>query len=233
MTTISILNSSTIPEAYITLEALGRVNEIVRQSDKEVGWMGQMIRQEHKSGLITLTLFNPYVPRQIVSAATTDIDADGVAEYALAVKQPELIKWWGHSHVNMGITPSGTDMTTFHEHIENDPDNPFVMTIHNKERLTYCNIYIGGGLFVEDAALHVDWDDPEMVKSVEKELKANVTEKVYVTPKPNKANGYHTGGKTSKGKGKRSGSRSNRKQSSEPTKQERNAASNFVGFGFC
>lgn len=232
MTTISILNGNQLPSAFITIEALARVHEIVRQSDKEVGWMGQMIQEVDDKGMISLTLFNPYVPRQEVSGATTDIDAEGVAEYALSVKKPELIKWWGHSHVNMGVSPSGTDITTFNEHIEHDPDTPFVMTIHNKDNATYCNIYLGRGLYINDAGLHIDWNDSKMVKSVAKELKANVRDKVYVTPKFNQANGYNSGNTPSKRKSKRSGSRSNRKQLSHTTQQQRNVARNSVGFGY-
>ena len=232
MTTISILNGAQLPDCYITIDAMARVHEIVRQSDKEVGWMGQMIRRVNDNGMISLTLFNPYVPRQEVSGATTDIDAEGVAEYALAVKQPELIKWWGHSHVRMGTSPSGTDITTFNEHIEADPDNPFVMTIHNKDHETHCNIYLGGGLYINDAPLYVDWNNPKMVKSVEEELEANVREKVYGYVKPATPNGNSPGKPTSKGKGKRGRGRGNRKQLSVATQQERNAASNAMGFGF-
>lgn len=231
-TTISILNGNQLPSAFITIEALARVHEIVRQSDKEVGWMGQMVQEVDDKGMISLTLFNPYVPRQEVSGATTDIDADDIAKYALSVDNPDLIKWWGHSHVNMGVSPSGTDITTFNELVENDPDNPFVMTIHNKSHVTHCNIYLGKGLYINDADLHIDWDDEEMVESVAKELKDNVRDKVYVTPKFNQANGNYSGKSPSKRKSKRSGSGSNRKQLSHTTQQQRNVASNTVGFGY-
>jgi hypothetical protein len=191
-----------------------------------------MIRHEDKKGLISLTLFNPYCPRQEVSGATTDIDAEGIADYALAVKQPELIKWWGHSHVNMDVSPSGTDMTTFHEHVENDYENPFIMTIHNKSHKTYCNIYLGHGMYAEDVSLHIDWDNPKMVKQVKKELKANVREKKYVAPKPSPANGYYTGNKIGNNNSQRGGSGGNRLQLSSTALAVRNAARNLVGFGF-
>ena len=232
MTTVTVLNERAIPDLFITLPALGKVHEIVRQSPKEVGWMGQMVREVDDKGLISLTLFNPYCPRQEVSGATTDIDAEGVAEYALAVKQPELIKWWGHSHVKMGVSPSGTDMTTFHEHIEHDPDVPFVMSIHNQMHETYCNIYIGGGVYAENVPLHIDWDNGDTVKEVAEELKLNVREKVYAIPKSPQTNGYNSGKPSGKGKGKRNRSGGNRKQSSVPTQQERNVIDNAVGFGF-
>ncbi len=232
MTTVTVLNQLAIPEAFITIDAMAKVTEIVRQSTKEVGWMGQMVREEHDNGMISLTLFNPYCPRQEVSGATTDLDADAVGEYALSVKQPELIKWWGHSHVNMCVDPSTTDMTTFYEHIEDDPDNPFVMTIHNKQHDSYCNIYLGGGVFAEAVSLHIDWQNPKVVKEVKAELKLNVREKKYVGAKLTKANGYRTSKKAGKGKGKRSGSGGNREQPSVATLQERNAICNLMGFGF-
>lgn len=230
MTTISLLCEDAVPHIFITVPAMSRVHEIVRQSKKEVGWMGQMIAGECTNDMKSLTLFNPYCPRQEVSGATTDIDAEGVAEYALKVKQPELIKWWGHSHVKMGVNPSGTDIETFEEHVEFDPDNPFVMTIHNKMGESYCNVYLGRGVYAKDVPLHIDWADAKMIKSVEKELKENVREKTYV--KSIATNGYRPGTTISHGKGKRGGNRGNGKSHSVGSKQERNAERNFLGFGF-
>lgn len=230
-TKIEVLYPSYLPTVMISVAAMAKVQQYVAQSEKEVGWMGQMDISEGANGSPLYTLENPYAPAQEVSHATTDLDADGPGSFAdwfVKLGCPENVKWWGHSHVHMGVNPSGTDLKTFIEHTEHDPDNPFVMTIHNKRGEIYTNIYLGHGVYIEDGSIRINYGSPEIEKLVAEELLANVREKTYGVGF-NAPNGSNTNKQTGKGKGKRAGSGSNRKSRNKPASKERNAKRNAVG----
>lgn len=239
MTHVKVLNENMIPQAFISAEAMARIREYVSQSPKEIGGMGQVQPTLHSNGMISLMLYNPYVPRQEVSGATTDLDPDGpgsFAEWAMKLEHPELVKWWWHSHVNMGTTPSGTDIKTFYEHIENDPDGRFVMTVHNKDHDDYCNIYLGAGMYAEEVPLTVHYPAMEgMKEDVAAELKANVREKIYAAGYQhsgagfNAPNVHHSREIVSAGTGKRAGRGSGGQQLSDTALEERNVERNSMG----
>jgi hypothetical protein len=230
MSDIKILDEDQTPSVFISVGAMAKVQQYVQQSAKEVGWMGQVEYRDNGKGGKIITLVNPYAVAQEVTPSTTDLDATGkgsIAEWGMSLDKPELIKWWGHSHVNMGVSPSGTDMKTFVEHIENDPDEPFVMTIHNKKGAIYCNTYIGRGLYIEDMTLLINYGNDEITEQVAAELKANVREKTYA--QSTKTNGHHTNYGVSPYQSQHTWGRGSGKPSSTPPSKRRNAQSNLMG----
>lgn len=228
---IKCLNDAWIPKLYISIEAMARVTLIVDSCEKEVGWMG-LVRNMESDGRPKLLLDRPYVPAQEVNGTTCDLDPTGKGSYfewcmSLPAEEQPLVKWWGHSHVNMGVAPSGTDMTTFWEHVENDPESPFVMTIHNKQGKSHANIYLGRGLYVSGVDLLLDYGIENIAEDVQKQLKENVREKTYVKSYP--SNGYNTGKQIGVYEGQRSWGGGYWQQPSEPVGKTGNAESNAMG----
>lgn len=228
---IKILDDQFLPTLYISIEAMARVQAIVALSKNEVGWMGLINVEQEEDGRSKLVLDSPYVPSQEVNGVTCDLDPSGkgsFAEWAMSLGvDAARVKWWGHSHVDMGVSPSGTDMETFKEHVENDPDNPFVMTIHNKQGKSFSNVYLGGGLFIKDYPILIDYGYDSVFESVKSELQSNVREKKHV--RPNTANGHYPGYQTSIYQSPHTGSGGNRIQPVQPASSAGNAESNAMG----
>ena len=91
-----------MPEAYLKMLTL------VDSLKTEVAWHGTVIRQEN-----VFTILDILVYPQVVSSVTAS-SLPVAAEYDhWLMTQPDeifnLIRFQGHSHVNMGTSPSGTD----------------------------------------------------------------------------------------------------------------------------
>jgi len=231
MTNIEVLDENQVPLVVMSVGAMAKVQQYVHQCSLEIGWMGLVTRQMSPSGFPMLMLHDPYAPAQEVSGATTDLDPTGkgsFADWAISLgEKAELIKWWGHSHVNMGVSPSGTDMTTFYEHIENDKENPFVMSIHNKKGASYVNLYLGHGLYVKDAPMVINYGSQAIIDEVAAELSQNVREKTYV--KPVATNFGYTGNPIGYGQSQHTGGGSDRLTADKSDRKKWNAKGNALG----
>lgn len=100
-----------VPSIYIGHEALLKINIIVNSIDKEIGWLGSVATAE---GVYIID--DVYLFEQEVNGATTEITPEGLSSFAedLIVQDGGVDKWnsiklWGHSHVNMSVSPSGQD----------------------------------------------------------------------------------------------------------------------------
>lgn len=120
-----------LPEAWEKLIAL------VDECDKEIAWHGTVTKTSH-----TYTITDIFVFPQTVTGSTVTSDE---TEYSLwLAQQPDQIfnslRFHGHSHVNMGVTPSGVD-TTYQEDILRNLQDFYIFAIFNKKGDTWCAIY--------------------------------------------------------------------------------------------
>ena len=85
----------------------------VNSTDIEVSGFGKVIYHA-ETGVFEIT--DAYLLPQEGGAAHTDIDADGISKLMYTSRAvPGELKWWWHSHVNMAVFWSGTDMDTIKE----------------------------------------------------------------------------------------------------------------------
>lgn len=101
-----------IPRIGITSDALNKMFTYVDECADEIGWMGSVQELGNNAYLIN----DVYLFTQEVHATTTEITPEGLSDFASEILElPDgvdiwnSIKMWGHSHVNMGVTPSGQD----------------------------------------------------------------------------------------------------------------------------
>lgn len=101
-----------IPSVTISDVALQKMYIYTDEVKDEVGWLGTATRNEES----VIKIHDVYLFKQQVHGATTEITPEGLEEFATELlSQPNGLdiwnnmKMWGHSHVNMGITPSGQD----------------------------------------------------------------------------------------------------------------------------
>lgn len=127
------------PTVYFTPQAYEQMRHIVDICPKEVGWF--FLVQELDDG--DFLLDSIYIPKQEVTATETDIDADAMTELALKLldegKDPSKLYAWFHSHVNMGVSPSGQDEHQVEDYLNVCP--VFIRGIVNKKGDMKVDVY--------------------------------------------------------------------------------------------
>lgn len=130
------------PEVQFSAKAMHQLQLTVQYCSKEVGWWGYV--EKYNNGYIDIYLVEEiYVPDQTVSHTETDIDANSMASLAEQLmkegKDPSKLIYWGHSHVDMGVSPSGQDEAQASEYLNDMP--VLIRGIHNKKGQSKIDIY--------------------------------------------------------------------------------------------
>lgn len=109
------------PYLLISSTALAKMRLYVEECTQEIGWLGSI--QQVPDDKFCYIMDDVYLFDQEVHATTTEISPQGLSDFGVAILQEPngMELWnrmcaWGHSHVNMGVTPSGQDdaqMNTF------------------------------------------------------------------------------------------------------------------------
>ena len=130
-------------ELFFTEVAWYKMQTLIRECDKEVGWHGIAKRAddpEKDAYIIEDILVYP----QEVTGTTVNPDQ---AQYQMwLMSHPDEvfnnIRMQGHSHVNMSVSPSGVD-TTFYEQILRQLDDTmfYIFMIWNKRNERHIKIY--------------------------------------------------------------------------------------------
>lgn len=125
---------SACPYVIISKQAIDKMHTYTQKCTEEIGWLGTAYKHNREIYIEDTYLFD-----QEVHATTTEITPEGLADFASEVLQQENgveiwnnLKMWGHSHVNMGISPSGQDdsqMATF----KDSGHDWFIRLICNKQ----------------------------------------------------------------------------------------------------
>ena len=117
-----------------TSEAYQQMFALIDHFDCEVAWMGTVNRIDETHFQITKILLYP----QRVTSVTVTTDQAEYAKWfsALPVETIRTLKFQGHSHVNMGTSPSSTDLQDQWDTINNamKPDGYQIFMIWNKKR---------------------------------------------------------------------------------------------------
>ncbi len=126
------------PRLYYKPHIWNQIQYIIQACPKEVGWWG-LVEKIGNDYIVT----SLYVPAQLVHGAETDINSEAMANLTMELlkdnKDPGKLYYWGHSHVNMGVSPSGQDETQVREYLENCP--VFIRGIYNKSGASKVDIY--------------------------------------------------------------------------------------------
>lgn len=137
--------------AYLKMMAL------VTYNHEEVGWHATVKRGEADNEFFVKDVL---VFPQIVDP--TNVDVDDLEydkwQWTLTPQQFETMKFHGHSHVNMGVHPSGKDDAYRSKILEQLPEDSFyIFSIWNKKFDMEVTIYDYANNIVYESA-DVDWD---------------------------------------------------------------------------
>ena len=128
---------------YFTELAWNKMQTLIREFDKEVAWHGVAKRgtdPEKDEYIISDILVYP----QEVTGATVTTDQQ---KYQMWLMQQEdevfnNIRMQGHSHVNMGVTPSGVDTSLYERILQQLEDDMFyIFLIYNKRGEHFYKVY--------------------------------------------------------------------------------------------
>lgn len=140
--TVKILEQSA-PRVFISTEAISKMKHFVDKCQDEIGWLGTAYRTKNNIIINDVFLFD-----QEVHATTTEITPEGLSEFAeellqmgdIGIEIWNNLKVWGHSHVNMSVSPSSQDdkqMLTFKE----GGHDWFIRIIANKKGDMKVDVY--------------------------------------------------------------------------------------------
>lgn len=169
-----------VPKVYITPVALEKMNVIVEISSKEVGWLGTARQLRTGDFLID----DVYLFDQEVSYAQCEMSTEGLEAFAVELlEQPDgdelydNLRVWGHSHVNMGTSPSAQDNSQMDLFRENGCEW-FIRIIANKAgRLEVTVFMYRNHLVIEDAEWRVAVPGMDEIRAqIEAEFTAKVRE---------------------------------------------------------
>jgi len=144
------------PRVLISREAYLRMCAYVEIAAQEVGWLGGVSRTADGDFLIEET----FLLDQAVNAIETVLEADSIGALTLALiesgegglEKANKLRFWGHSHVRMGVAPSHTDEMTMRR-FAGEKMPWYVRGIFNKHGRAQFTIYLyEQGLCVKDAA---------------------------------------------------------------------------------
>lgn len=119
-----------------------KMTVLVSGFDSEVGWHGLARRSETEEN--TFIVDDILIYPQKVTATT--VSPDQVEYQNWLISQPDEIfqniRFQGHSHVNMGVTPSGVDTAFYDEILSQLEDDMFyIFMIINKREEKHVRIY--------------------------------------------------------------------------------------------
>lgn len=128
------------PKVYITAEAYVKLRKLVDDTTTEIGWYGTVTKMPGFESVFVIDDILVYP--QTVTGATCVQDDDKVFEFELnlSTDQVNRKRFHGHSHVNMGVTPSGVD-EQFYQDILTQVDDYFIVMIANKSGAYYTRFY--------------------------------------------------------------------------------------------
>ena len=180
-----------VPVILIDEVALNKMFVYVSECADEIGWLGTATFEEESN---IYTIHDVYLFKQEVHATTTEIKPEGLTQFAEELlAQPNgmeiwnNIRMWGHSHVNMGITPSGQDNQQMKEFSEIGQEW-FIRLIANKKGEMKVDLFhYEKGLYFTDVPWEIlDTEDPEnevdmlraQIAEMERQLHIATTAKV-------------------------------------------------------
>ena len=121
-------------------DAYKKMNALVENCDKEIGWFGTVERTSEKRFLIKDIIMFPQVVTGVTVQEDEAVDRDWRDD--LPDEVYKSMRFYGHSHVRMGCSPSPTDTNHYKCMIQNIHDF-YIFGIFNKNTTNnyWFNIY--------------------------------------------------------------------------------------------
>lgn len=168
---------------YFTETAWIKMATLVSEFDKEVAWHGVAKRGDDKSKHEYIVSDIMVYPQE-VTGSTVNTDQTKYQNWLYSFDDDTFnnIRFQGHSHVNMGATPSAVDLTHQNSILEQLNDDMFyIFIIINKKHDKTIKIYdLAKNMLFETKDVTIQFiDDGLGLREFISEAKSMVTEKTY------------------------------------------------------
>ena len=171
----------TEPEIFITSDAYIKMRKLVDDNTTEIGWYGTVTQMP---GLNAYVIEDIIVYPQTVTGTTCEQDDDKMFEFemSLTTDQVNHKRFHGHSHVNMGTSPSGVD-ENFYQDLLSQTNDYFIITITNKRNEYTTRFYdIANNILYTDIPIQVLFTDGTDVESWFEGTTDKLTQHTYTNP---------------------------------------------------
>ena len=168
----------TEPSIYITADAYIKMRKLVNDTSTEIGWYGTVTKQP---GLDEVYIIDDIIVYpQKVTGVTCEQDDDKMFnfEMSLTTEQVNHKRFQGHSHVNMGVTPSGVD-EQFYQDLLTQVNDYFIITVTNKREEYTTRFYdITNNIVYSDLPIRVITEDGGILDVWYEEAKKQLANRV-------------------------------------------------------
>ena len=169
------------------------MRKLVDDTSTEIGWYGTVTKYPGLNEVYVIEDIIVYP--QKVTGATCVQDDDKMFEFemSLTTEQVNHKRFHGHSHVNMGVTPSGVD-EQFYQDILSQVNDYFIVTITNKRNEYTVRFYdMANNILYSDLPIRVLEDSGNALDIWYEEVKTKLSEpKPVVTEKKGSLDWYNT-----------------------------------------
>lgn len=162
-----------------------QIDYYVQNTNIEISGLGRV--KKHTNG--DMEVVKVYLLEQENTASHTELDGEAVASLMYQTRKDEGdLNFWWHSHVDMGVFWSGTDMSTIKEFGKN---GYLLSTVFNKKGEMRSSYFQGGNeffppLFMDELKTVVTRNvDPELATEWKKEMAEKCKAKTYTYPNLN------------------------------------------------
>lgn len=158
----SATENTTKARVLFKKKAWEKMSTLVREFSSEVAWHGTVERVDDYNFEITDIVVYP----QTVTGVTVNTDQEAYEMWLM--QQPDeifnKIRFQGHSHVNMGVTPSGTDEENMKKLVQQLGDEDYyIFIVINKRHEVNTRIYdMKNNLLFETSDIQVDYEPNEL-----------------------------------------------------------------------
>lgn len=181
------------PNIFITPGAYVKMRKLVDDTATEIGWYGIVTKYPGLNEVYVIEDIIVYP--QKVTGATCVQDDDKMFEFemSLTTEQVNHKRFHGHSHVNMGVTPSGVD-EQFYQDILSQVNDYFIVTITNKRNEYTVRFYdMANNILYSDLPIRVLEDSGNALDLWYEDVKTKLSEpKPVVTEKKGSLDWYNT-----------------------------------------
>ena len=146
MSKVKVLDKC-LPKIYLDYNAYQKMKLYIDKNDDEVSWLCTVKDSINKQNQLEITITDTLMFEQTVSSVETEVTDEGMNQLANELlKQADgmeiwnSIKAWGHSHVNMSVSPSVQDETQM-ELFSDHGHDWFVRIIANKKNDWRVDLY--------------------------------------------------------------------------------------------
>ena len=128
------------PQVFISSEAYIKMRTLVDKTSTELGWYGFVSKLPGLDNVYVIEDIIVYP--QKVTGATCEQDEDRMFEFemSLTTEQVRARRFQAHSHVNMGVTPSGVD-EAFYQDLLSQVRDYYIIMVTNKRGDNHIRFY--------------------------------------------------------------------------------------------